>query len=183
MQTTSNIRTQERAAALYLPARTCTAGAKLRIYEPREIQVKGKGTGLFHYTRAIYPGEAVKAVGYCAESCPGHPNWWEAREHFRQYLLDKRVHYCGEELGGDLKECGICGTLTRGRAFIEFWSYEEGPRWAFRLCEHHRTRADFERLFVLGEFIIVEWIPMDDGDGAKAEEVKAKEPALKRAKE
>jgi hypothetical protein len=74
--------------------------------------------------------------------CLGHASAEEAREHYRQYLLDCRLHLgsCPET---ELHKCEFpdgCETFTRHSLTVD-----HGSTWY--LCDEHRLRSVVGRLY------------------------------------
>ena len=109
-------------------------------YGPRVLSDEdGRSTGKFHYARSSrYLSEAV---GYCADGCGGHETAAEAREHYRQFLVNERVSLFRGQMQRP-ERCKACGSWTRSFARIEAWDY-------YPLCEEHLSRETVDRL--LGE--------------------------------
>lgn len=97
---------------------------------------EGKPSGLHHYT--VTNDNRTRPAGYCADGCPGHPTPEEAREHYKQYLLDHRLRLDGKN-GDTQHKCKVCGEWTQGVAFLD-----ETP---FALCDEHRTREKVSELY------------------------------------
>lgn len=110
--------------------------------QPRQIKA-GENTGKWHYTthnRRL----GTAPIGYCANDCPGHGTAEEARDHYRQYMLDKRLRFYPEPEDPIAKyRCeavGGCGNYTAAHAELGAWHH-----WF--LCDEHRTRAEVEKLY------------------------------------
>lgn len=106
-------------------------------YQSRELMGEdGRGTGLWRYT--VESGNIVRAVGYCADDCPGHPTEEGAREHYKEFMLDKHL-----ELGGMHRDrqrrCKVCDTWTQKFARVDDHH--------FSLCEEHCSRAEVAKLY------------------------------------
>lgn len=106
-------------------------------YAPVELidQATGKRRELWVFSRSD-PSNSVP-IGYCAEDCPGHPTANGAREHFKQYLLDKYAQY-DRRLTEQQRPCEICGVLTD--------RFAEMPSKIADLCDNHCNRENFEHL-------------------------------------
>ncbi|GEM_PF-3326042 len=79
-----------------------------------------------------------KGVVEMANPCPGHATPEEARQHYTQYLLDKKTRY-QEERSGVWHECLVCGALTNKFAQVGSWH-------TYSLCDEHRNREHVEKL-------------------------------------
>lgn len=115
----------------------------MNYYQPRELLKDGKPTGLWHYT--CRNDDRVWPVGYCAQDCPGHATPEEAREHYRQYLLDN-ARYDGY-LRDEQRKCEICGAWTQ--------RYAEGPHiFMHVLCDEHCNREGLSQVIgTMGDII------------------------------
>lgn len=100
-------------------------------YGPRVlIADDGRPTGRFHFARSsAYRDEAV---GYCAAGCAGHDTADEAREHYRQFLVNERVSLFPEQMQRP-ERCRVCGAWTQSYARVESWDF-------YPLCPEHLTR-------------------------------------------
>lgn len=100
--------------------------------------------GRWRYTR-MNDGH-VWPIGYCAKNCPGHKTAEEAREHYRQYLLDNLQFTEGpDSLPEALYRCAApdCEEYTTGRATVR-------GRYllSWFLCDEHRNRETVEQHFM-----------------------------------
>ncbi len=112
----------------------------MNYYEPRELAGEdGRSTGRFHYVRRNH--YRTEPVGYCANACSGHDTAEEAREHYRQYLINERVDYRPDHMKRP-ERCKICAEWTHSYAHIEAWD-------SYPLCKEHLTKESVLRL--LGE--------------------------------
>ena len=115
----------------------------MNYYAAREIIESGIGTGLFHYT-VDNRRTGTAAVGYCAADCPGHPTPDDACEHYRQYLLDKRLCFLGPEDRTQKLDVQYrcqapgCDNWADGIASLDMQT--------FHLCTQHRNRETVEKL-------------------------------------
>ena len=83
--------------------------------------------------------DRIWAVGYCRDhEKEGHPTEQEARECYRQYLLDN-VKYSNPENPSSMHKCHVCGTFTAGTAHV-------GDTQVFVLCNEHRNREELSKL-------------------------------------
>jgi len=98
----------------------------------------------------------IYEVGYCAtEGCKGHDTPEEACEHYKQYLIDKRLNFFNPDkrlkffnpAGGDVMyECKICGEFTQGFVTVNMQS--------FPLCEKCQTKENVSELMgSIGEIV------------------------------
>lgn len=101
---------------------------------------------LWHYTRynkrtGTYP------IGPCAESCPGHHSAEEARNHYKQGLLESAYFQAdlGEDAPRNIEMCEFdgCMKLTSGYGEVGYRHYA--------LCEDHRNSTALGTLFDVGE--------------------------------
>lgn len=117
----------------------------MNYYGPRQLaDADGRPSGLWHYT--VRNGDAVWAIGYCADGCPGHDTPEVAMEHQRQYEVDHAV------LDGTVytsyHACQVCGRLTNRTAM---WG--PGNMDMAWLCDDHRTRDHLRALVSVGHAI------------------------------
>lgn len=116
----------------------------MNYYGPLELMKDGVGSGLWHYTRTH--NDITIAVGYCAENCPGHATPEEAREHYKQYMLDTALDL---NTGTDTKAqhpCEICGGWCQTYATV-------GGMPAWYLCDAHRTKEGVASIYRVGNEI------------------------------
>ena len=109
--------------------------------DARQLQ-NGSNAGKWHYT-THNKRLGTRPIGYCAENCPGHDTAEEAREHYRQYRLDKELLFHDDhENPRTLHKCehAGCEEYTSGSATM-------GPYLFWYLCSEHRTRDAVEILF------------------------------------
>ncbi len=112
----------------------------MNYYGPREVDGRdGRGSGRYHFTSKN--DYRTEPVGYCAEGCAGHETAHEAREHFRQYLVNERVDFRVNHMKRP-ERCKICAEWTLSYARVEAWDY-------YPLCQEHLTRESV--LTLLGE--------------------------------
>ena len=125
----------------------------LRYYLPLEILVNELRSGRFHYCCYVYPFRQIIPVGYCAEGCTGHPSREEAREHYRQYLVDRFGRYDGRFSAPCA--CTLCGRSTTYYAKAEF-HYE----WdAVGLCQTHLNSEGLAAGFVFSDYHLLQLSP------------------------
>lgn len=100
-----------------------------------------QGDKLWHYTRhnkrsGTYP------IGYCAHDCPGHATAEEAREHYKQYLLDNATFKDDSAEPEHLHRCEVegCKTLTDGSVSMPGYGVHR------TLCKDHRNRETLEKI-------------------------------------
>src|SRR5881628_2486213 len=81
------------------------------------------------------PGQRASPVGYCAaRNCKGHSSKEAAREHYRQYLIDRFAHFYGNLAAASA--CVVCGQPTIHYASLDFhYEWEIVP-----LCAAHLNR-------------------------------------------
>ena len=104
----------------------------MQYYSARKL----KETGLWHYTVGSHP------VGYCADDCPGHATEEEACEHYKQYLLDKRMR--PGTLSNQMLRCRECKEFTDGVVHI-------GAYQMFILCPAHQGKETVAKHLRIGE--------------------------------
>ena len=116
-------------------------------YKPREITKEGKPTGLFHYTcrndNQIWP------VGPCADGCPGHATTDEAREHYRQWLIDGITFYA-ETQEWPKEKCESEGCNQQAT----FWGVSRNEPGQFnqrRFCKDHATKEEMAKFIDAGD--------------------------------
>lgn len=79
-------------------------------------------------------------VGYCAtDGCKGHDTYEEACEHYKQYILDKQLHFYNPKDGDTMNKCEICGEFTFGHVTVGACEFHY-------LCKKHQTKEDVSRL-------------------------------------
>lgn len=122
----------------------------IRYYLPVEMLSTDARVNLYHYCCCLYPGYRVWPVGYCAEGCPGHHTRAEAREHYRQFLLERFAQY-----GGRLNSpaaCAVCGRNTSLFASVEYhFDCEVVP-----LCSLHLNREGLLSTFVFKDYHLLQ---------------------------
>ena len=122
----------------------------VRYYLPVEISERGVPQGRYHYCSYVYPHDRISPVGYCADNCDGHTFEQEARDHYKQYLLDHFLHFDGKlESPG---ACAACHGITRHYAYLDF--HFEWP--IIPLCRHHMGRAGFQTVFALRDYHLLQ---------------------------
>jgi hypothetical protein len=122
----------------------------IRYYLPVEICSHAGGVGLYHYCCHVYPGDKVWPVGYCSRGCPGHPSKAEAREHYRQFLIDRFGQYAGRFNSSGV--CAVCRRETVCFACIEY-HFEWEP---VALCPDHLNREGLASSFVLRDYHLLQ---------------------------
>lgn len=130
---------------------------RIRYFQP--IPFRGEKER-YHFC-ALEPHEGVpRPVGYCATECAGHDTEEEAREHFRQFMLDSLVRW--RRLS---QPCRICGTITTDCAMLGF-TISSGAQLnipvhklsipfhdlEIPLCPAHLNRTVVEQIFQLSNF-------------------------------
>lgn len=116
----------------------------MRYDQPLQIK-DGPHAGKWHFVRKYGSDgrRGMGAIGYCAEGCNGHDTAEEAREHYRQYLLDQRLRFFeGPDDPSTLRKCQVegCTAYTAGRGQLGEWLM-------WNLCATHRTREVVEVLY------------------------------------
>ena len=112
----------------------------MNYYGPRELTGQdGQSTGRYHFASAN--DYRTAPVGYCANGCSGHDTAEEAREHFKQYLVNEKVDFRPDQMKRP-ERCKICSDWTRSYARVEAWDF-------YPLCKDHLTKESVARL--LGE--------------------------------
>lgn len=107
--------------------------------EPRQIGA-GPLKGKWHWT--VKNDDRIWAAGYCSmletgSQCEGHDTPEEAAEHYRQYMLDKRLSF-DHTLADAQRHCEECHEWTQGLAQI-------GSYTIIVLCKKHQTREIVEK--------------------------------------
>lgn len=103
--------------------------------------LKRSDTGKWHYVSA-HRSRGAYPIGYCADGCPGHDTEQEARDHARDYVLD-RVAFTDDSSDARSQhrcEAEGCDEFTSGSARLPWGGY-------YTLCAAHRNRATVEVLF------------------------------------
>lgn len=107
----------------------------MNYYRSRERTENGQATGTFHYTVQHGTGGAIRAVGPCAENCPGHATRDEAWRHAREGALtsarelDVNWTSCRAEIGANRCKNPANKALEAG----------VGGRNIYALCDDHRN--------------------------------------------
>lgn len=71
----------------------------------------------------------------------GHDTEKEACACYRQYLLDTKLHFYDDNPTADTqRKCKVCGVFTSGYGEVDCGEL-------IPLCQAHRTRATFERIY------------------------------------
>src|SRR5262249_23686400 len=117
----------------------------------------GQPSSLYHYGCYVFPANELSPVGYCAQSCPGHATAAEAREHYRQFLLDRFARFNGRFSIPSI--CCVCGQTATHYGWVGYphaWD-------AYGLCALHLNRKGLEQVFVLGDYHLLQISdPRDD---------------------
>ncbi|MCK9558274.1 MAG: hypothetical protein M0R50_09580 [Candidatus Cloacimonetes bacterium] len=113
----------------------------MNYYQPREIIRDKKPCGLYHYT--CRNDDQIWPVGLCAEDCPGHATPEEAREHWREYLIqgiqfDKITHEWPKDKC-QVEECNEQATM------IGSTKNEPGRFIHKLLCDKHATSEEMSK--------------------------------------
>ena len=112
----------------------------MNYYDAREMTDKdGKGIGKWRYTQSN-KRSGTYAVGHCAEGCDGHDTAEEAREHYRQYLLETRVSKF-ENASDTQHKCQVEGCDEWTQTWVHI-----GSSHHFALCEKHQTPEIYEQV-------------------------------------
>lgn len=117
----------------------------MNYYRPLELKdTEGKATGLWHYT--VTNDGRSHAVGYCAADCSGHATPDEAREHYKEYLVNECTRYDGK-LSDMQKHCEVCGEWTQRIAEIPI------EMSVYPLCDLHCNREEVSKLLKVGDAV------------------------------
>jgi hypothetical protein len=111
-------------------------GSAVNYYDARKRQSDGRWDFTCMNDGEIWP------VGYCAQEGGGHHETEaEARECYRDYLLDNELRFRNPADPATLRKCEVagCGVFTGGSAELSLRT------WV--LCDAHRNRAEVEKLF------------------------------------
>jgi hypothetical protein len=123
----------------------------IRYYLSLKIAEDCENSGRYHYCCYCYPAGRVWPVGYCAKSCQGHDTKAGAREHYRQFLMDRFSQYTGTLASPSA--CAVCGRLTTHCASIDY-HYE----WdVIGLCPVHLTSEGISAGFVLHDYHLLKF--------------------------
>lgn len=129
--TLANSRTGTHAIGYCAPYDACPAGCYLgKVHD-------GAGGGVTCETCG------ARGVVELGEPCPGHDTPEEAAEHYRQYLLDKRLRFVDDRPEANVQTRCVaagCGAWTSGGVWIAGWVN-------FALCADHRTREAVSALY------------------------------------
>lgn len=122
----------------------------MNYYQPKELADEaGKPTGVWHYT--CTNDHKTWPTGYCAQGCTGHATPDEAREHYRQYLLDTA------DFDGRLGQSSTSRTERKCEAdgcdvwTDRFASVGPGRMEMHFLCDQHRNRENLDPLVIAGD--------------------------------
>ena len=122
----------------------------IRYYLPVQIESEGKETALYHYCCCLYPGYKVWPVGYCSKGCSGHQSKAEAREHYRQFLVDRFGQYTGRL--SSPAGCAVCGLSTTFYAWVDFhFEWEVAA-----LCPQHLNHDGLTQAFVFKDYHLLQ---------------------------
>jgi hypothetical protein len=122
----------------------------IRYYLPLRIASGCRSPGLYHYCCYLYPAGQAWSVGYCAKNCQGHDTRDAAREHYRQFLIDRFGQYTGTLSSAGT--CAVCGRLTTHCASVDY-HYE----WeVIGLCPVHLNREGLSASFVLHDYHLLQ---------------------------
>jgi len=113
-------------------------------YAPRQHGITGK----WHFT--LQEGNAIKAVGPCAEECPGHDSAHEAVVHYALWLFRRHAVI---SKGGLFGSCRVCGMLTN--------QYFTFATKGVRLCVEHMDDGSFLRFVDFGSLMHAEYSPTE----------------------
>ncbi|MCI0625891.1 MAG: hypothetical protein L0387_30325 [Acidobacteria bacterium] len=129
----------------------------IRYYMPLEICLAGRPSGLYHFCCYVYPANVVSGVGYCAEGCTGHASKEQARQHYRDYLIDRFGRY--NRKCNTSSACAICGRIATQQAWIDYhFEWETYP-----LCAMHMTRSGFGQVFLFDDYHLLQISDPRDG--------------------
>jgi hypothetical protein len=122
----------------------------IRYFLPLEIHVSGSHSGLYHYGCYTFPANELSPVGYCAQGCPGHDTAEQAREHYRQFLIDRFGRFNGRLAIPSI--CCVCGQTATHYAWIDFhYAWD-----AYGLCALHLNRKGLAQVFVLTDYHLLQ---------------------------
>jgi hypothetical protein len=95
-------------------------------------------------------GRAPWPVGYCNGNCPVHATEEEAREHFRQYILDKCEFTKWEEesKGSPTRNVAKMAGFLGQMGFVTIPAHDRD----IPLCDKHSDRDSLDKLFLLSDF-------------------------------
>jgi hypothetical protein len=117
---------------------------------PVQICSGGKNVGLYHYCCCLYPGYKVWPVGYCSKGCSGHQSKNDAREHYRQFIIDRFGQYSGRLTSPAC--CAVCGFSTTFYAWVDYhfeWD-------VVALCPQHLSRDGLAKAFVFKDYHLLQ---------------------------
>ena len=122
----------------------------IRYYLPVRIASEGNEAALYHYCCCLYPGYKVWPVGYCSKGCSGHQSKAEAREHYRQFLVDRFGQYTGRL--SSPAGCAVCGLSTTFYAWVDFhFEWEVAA-----LCPQHLNHDGLTQAFVFKDYHLLQ---------------------------
>jgi hypothetical protein len=122
----------------------------IRYYMPLKIAAGCESSTRYHYCCYLYPAGQAWPVGYCARGCQGHDTKAGAREHYRQFLIDRFGQYTGTLTS--TSACSVCGRPTTHCALIDY-HYE----WdVIGLCPDHLNREGLAASFVLHDYHLLQ---------------------------
>lgn len=118
----------------------------MRHYLPLEIKSGETGVGRWHYC-CSHNGSAYP-VGLCAKDCPGHATAQEAREHYRQGLLqDLRFEPITQAWPKFKCDVAGCGAEATRSCLVR----DEIGGHRLRICEAHATAEACAPLVTVGD--------------------------------
>jgi hypothetical protein len=132
-----------RTEGLPVPVRAIRYYLPVEIYSP-EIR------NSYHFCCCLFPGNSVWPVGYCSKGCPGHLSKADAREHYRQFLIDRFGQFNGRLTSSGI--CAVCGLETRFFGSIDYhYDWEIVP-----LCPMHLNREGLMAGFVFRDYHVLQ---------------------------
>jgi hypothetical protein len=121
----------------------------MNYYQPRELLKDGKQSGLFHYT--CKNDNVVWPVGLCAEGCTGHATPDEAREHWREYLI-QGIQFSKITQEWPKEKCQVEG--CNEQATMTGSTKNEPGRFLYKLfCDKHATTEEMAKFIDPGDAI------------------------------
>jgi hypothetical protein len=122
----------------------------IRYYLPLEFRIGGQPPSLYHYGCYLFPANDLSPVGYCANGCLGHATPEEAREHYRQFLIDRFGRFNGRFSIPSI--CCVCGQTATHYSWVDYhYTWE-----AYGLCTVHLNRKGLAQVFVLGDYHLLQ---------------------------
>jgi hypothetical protein len=117
-------------------------------YAAREISdTNGAGTGRWRYT--VRNGKSVRAIGSCADGCPGHATAAEACEHYRVHLIANASWRSKPEGQWPKEKCDVADCQREARHVADL----PGRLLSYQFCDLHAQRDTLAGFVEVGESV------------------------------